>query len=489
MYLLSDRGTINTTTAVVTFLLGISIALCVAVFHYYYFPQQYLSAKSAELATVLRQDNDFTKVAKELLDTRNDVAYLKLLDQNGVLEQSFGSETEGGTSQFIINAPQNKTILLGLRNPSTGELDSYAIAWSLLIGSFISFGLIFILFMQSPKQAKALKKMESAMERVSDGDLTARLDVDSSSDEDMGIMSAYQSFNRMVNTLNKKFGSGFSTDSTEAGSGEGDQDDQSEGSRFYSSPFLSSESEIEKKAEEDKSEYGEEENKTDSGEGHKVVDIAQREERPDEEKQEESKIPGEFKPTIILPDDSIKVKERNVTAFVAKIDNFAKLTEQLDPSDLSSFLTSYRKAASTIIKDYGGVIESLLQDEIVALFNAPEEQNDPELRSVCAAVEVLQILAKMNRDRKESTKPVINGKIAIHSGTVQYRQGSTGIPSSVKDIVSDAREIGDNSGVWKVSVTDELYSSVKNNVEVKRSSVNGRTVYHVVGVEEGVIQL
>lgn len=509
MFFNSNSGTINTTAAIATFLTGILIALTVALFHYYYFPQKFNDEKASEISGVFQVNRDFPATAKRLLSSRNDVAYLKLLDQNGVLEESFGNDDIDGTSRYLVNAPENKTVVIGLRKYSAGEIDSYALVWSVLIGAVVSFALIFFLFLQSPKQDKALKRLESAMERVSDGDLTARLDIDSSTDEEMGIMSAYQSFNRMVNTLNRKFGD--NTEQYTTYEEHYDQTDESSQQETYQySPFSSSqntrseeetsdyaresESEEEKQPYESTDDYpGEEtayETETTDEEQEKVVDLDQYENREKtEETEEEQPDTGEFRPRIILPDTSQEqAKKRMVTAFVAKISDFEQLTEQLNSSELNSFLTSYRKAASTIIGDYGGVIEALLQDEIVALFNAPDEQNKPELRSICAAVEVLQVLAKMSKDRRDEGKPVISGKIGIDLDTVAFSTGS-GIPNSVKNIVSNARGICENSDIWKVQVSEQLYEIVRDHVEVKENTVDSKTVYSIVGVEEGVIEL
>ncbi len=503
MFFNSNSGTINTTAAIVTFLTGLSISLAVALFHYYYFPQKHVEQKTTEISQIFDNVSDFPATAKRLLSSRNDIAYLKLLDQNGVLEESFGNDDIEGTTRFLVNAPDNKTIVLGMYESSVGEIDSYALVWSLLIGTVLSFSLIFFLFIQSPRQDKALKRLESAMERVSDGDLTARLDIDSSTDEEMGIMSAYQSFNRMVSTLNRKFGNSTDLYPTQFEDESGESGSQGKDSYDYS-PFTSAESQSEKEKtvegqEQDEDEREKAPREADAGtedkdydpESDKVVAFEDYdEESKDTAQQGESgtRETGEFRPRIVLPDTSQQPKSRMVTALVAKISDFEQLTENLDSAELNSFLTSYRKAASTIIADYGGVIEALLQDEIVALFNAPEEQNKPELRSICAAVEVLQVLAKMSKDRRSQGKPLISGKIGVDVGSVSFSTGS-GIPNSVKNIVSDARGICEKSDEWRVQVSEDLYNSVHSNVEVKQNSINGDTVYYIVGVEEGVIEL
>jgi|GEM_PF-847582 len=493
MFFKSDSGTINTTAAIVTFITCLLIALAVSIFHNYYFPNKYVQTKSAEISGMFSENTDFSSTAKRLLSSRNDIAYLKLLDQNGVLEQSFGNDDVEGVKKFLINVPDNKSIILGMKETAGRNIDSYTLVWSLLIGAILALGLIVFLFIQGPPQVKALKRLESAMERVADGDLTARLEIDSSTDEEMGIMGAYRSFNRMVNTLNRQFGE-YSSYARDEHSKDEKRDNERYSYEF--SPFQSAQTQ---NSEESAKDYKDEEvtdtEKEDSqvveeaDEREKVVDIS---EQMSKENQDKSEPPvegaGEFRPRIVLPDTSKQPKHRNVTALVAKINDFEELAETLNSSELNSFLTSYRKAASTIIGDYGGVIEALLQDEIVALFNAPDEQNKPELRSICAAVEVLQVLAKMSKDRRDEGKPVISGKIGIDKGSVAFSTGS-GIPNSVKNIISAARDICEQSGIWKVVVSDKLYDIVKSNVEVKQSEIDGKNVYSIVGVEEGVIEL
>lgn len=505
MTLNSNSGTINTTAAIITFLVGISISLAVALFHHYYFPQKYVSEKTDEIARIFDTNRDFPSTAKRLLSYRTDIAYLKLLDQNGVLEESFGNDSVEGTDRFLLNAPENKTVVLGMYKHNQSEIDSYSLVWSVLIGSVLSVALVLYLFLHTPWQDQALKKLESAMERVAAGDLTARLEVDSPEDDEIGIMSVYQSFNRMVNVLNRKFGNTTETYSLQGGDSS-PQDGSDDTGTYEYSPFSSSEQPEEEPSGEDTTgrygSYGafsspeapgEKSSEEDEAEGSaddKVVDFEGYNDKTtgDEKEKPEAGEKQEFRPRIVLPDTGKQVKKRMVTALVAKISDFDQLTENMNSAELNSFLTSYRKAASTIIGDYGGVIEALLQDEIVALFNAPDEQNKPELRAICASVEVLQILAKMSRDRRSQGKPLITGKIGIGADNVSFTTGS-GVPGSVKNIVSSARDICEKSDEWKVQISEQLYDIVREHVEADQRIIDGETVYSVSGVEEGIIEL
>ncbi len=213
-------------------------------------------------------------------------------------------------------------------------------------------------------------------------------------------------------------------------------------------------------------------------------------------KRKDEAVPVEepvFQPTLIEADDKEQdededeqTRTRRVTVIVAKIADFQDLTTSLDSSEFSAFLADYRKAASSIISNYGGVIEALMKDEIVAFFNAPEEQTNPELRAICSAVEVLQHLATITRERKLEGKTAISGKIGIGSKTLNV-YGDNGVPQGIKSVTDSARGICDLAPIWRVIVSEELYLSVSEFVEARELTLSGESYYSIVGVEEGVV--
>jgi len=197
-----------------------------------------------------------------------------------------------------------------------------------------------------------------------------------------------------------------------------------------------------------------------------------------------------FQPTLISAEEAEEEfghpKTRDVTVFVAKIADFQELSTTLDAAEFNSFLADYRKAASSIISNYGGVIEALLKDEIVAFFNAPDEQNKPELRAVCSAVEVLQLLASITRERKIEGKTAISGKIGIGTKTLSVYEES-GVPHGIKQVTDIARQISTVAPIWRVIVSADVYQTLGSYVEARELKLGGESYYSIVGVEEGII--
>ena len=91
MHLKSAKGDINLSLLITTFLICIVIAVGVALFHSNYYPTKLLQYKSSEIGDKFLGSRDFDVTAKNLLNSRTDISYIKQLDQNGVLEESFGN--------------------------------------------------------------------------------------------------------------------------------------------------------------------------------------------------------------------------------------------------------------------------------------------------------------------------------------------------------------------------------------------------------------
>ncbi len=401
--------------SIVLVVIFIILAVLVSVFTSYYFTSSLSEQKTNELVALFDEsDAGFQETAEKLLNARDDIYYLQLLDSEGVLQESFGDTTATVENLEIIpiNAPGGATIVAGIAGLGYQGLITSTAIWSALIGLAISIITIFIVSFISNGKSDTVEKLIAGMKRVSRGDLATKLE-SSDAGDDVTMIRAFETFNQMLDLLKKR-----------------------------------------------------------------------NEAAPVEE--------PVFQPTLIEPDEKEEeeeedlTKSRRVTVIVAKIADFQDLTSNLDSTEFGAFLADYRKAASSIISNYGGVIEALMKDEIVAFFNAPEEQTNPELRAICSAVEVLQHLATITRERKLEGKAAISGKIGIGSKTLNV-YGDNGVPQGIKAVTDSARNICDLAPIWRVIVSEDLYLSVSEYVEARELTLGGDSYYSIVGVEEGVV--
>ncbi|MCH7950592.1 MAG: hypothetical protein IH875_08995 [Candidatus Dadabacteria bacterium] len=383
------------------------VSILVSVFSSYYFTSTLSEQKAQELVQLFSApDTSFDETAKNILNSRQDVLYIKLLDSEGVLQESFGSDEGENIEMFPITTSENSTILLGLVGTDFKNLIIYPALWSALIGLVVSIIVLFILSLLSNGKSDSIEKIISGMKRVSRGDSTTKLE-SSEAGDDVTMIRAYETFNQMLDMLKRR-----------------------------------------------------------------------------ENVEVEEPI---FQPTLIATEEKEEeTNTRRVTVIVAKIADFQDLSSTLDSTEFNSFLADYRKSASSIISNYGGVIEALMKEEIVAFFNAPEEQTNPELRAICSAVEVLQHLATITRERKLEGKIAINGKIGIGTKTLNVYSDS-GVPQGIKGVTDTARSICDISPIWKVIVSSELYLSVSEYVEARELTLGEESYYSIVGVEEGIV--
>jgi len=386
----------------------ILLSILVSLFSSYYFTSTLSEQKAQELVELFStSDASFQETAENILNSRQDVLYIKLLDSEGVLQESLGIEDGENIEMLPITTSENSTILLGLVGTAFKSLTISTAIWSGLIGLGVSIIVLFLLSFLSNGKSDSIEKIIAGMKRVSRGDLSTKLE-SSEAGDDVTMIRAYETFNQMLDLLKRK---------------------------------------------------------------------------------EEVEPPEDpiFQPTLIATEEKEgETNKRRVTVIVAKIADFHELTSSLDSTEFNSFLADYRKASSSIISNYGGIIEALMKDEIVAFFNAPEEQTNPELRAICSAVEVLQHLATITRERKLEGKSAISGKIGIGSKTLNV-YGDNGAPQGIKGVTDTARSICDLAPIWRVIVSSDLYLSVSEYVEARELTLGGESYYSIVGVEEGLV--
>ncbi|HEX6144666.1 MAG TPA: adenylate/guanylate cyclase domain-containing protein, partial [Geminicoccaceae bacterium] len=88
--------------------------------------------------------------------------------------------------------------------------------------------------------------------------------------------------------------------------------------------------------------------------------------------------------------DELRVggERREVTALYTDLEGFTALTEALPPDTLIGLLNPYLDGICRIVVEHGGIVDKLVGDAVVALFNAPLDLPRHPARAVAAALEI-----------------------------------------------------------------------------------------------------
>ncbi len=448
-------------SAVATFFICIIIAVSVTFFQGRYFSDKFLEYKSSEISEKLLNSKDFALTASRLLSSGDDISYLKLFDSTGVLQHSFGDNKVAGAEKIVVKVPDGRSIIMGLKTVEVPVIDSYSLIWSVLIGVSSALILISIISIKSLKPAKLVKQLEDSMERISQGDYEAKLDIDSLNEKESHMIRVYESFNKMVDSLNVKYKEW----------------------KKESEPLKEITSSNSTRFEENES------SKTAWGVKKKGVSEDSFQDKDEEESrdQEQENVGVEkverlsmFSSGVALPYKVPSLESGNLGVLIVKVEDFENLSEGFDTSESNMFLTGYNKFCGRIIKSYGGIVRTVFRGEIVATFKFTDEKNYPELMPICAAVEVLQELTNIAKKKKAEGNRVVTGKIGIS-------MKKSSVPDEVENAIKDARNICENTKIWKLCISPELYKKVKDFVEASQYVVNSETIYLVTGVEQGVV--
>ncbi len=384
--------------------ISILISVLISVFNSYYFSSAFKNQNILEYTHLFNSsEKNFSETAIEVLNSRQDVVYVQLLDPQGFLLQSFGGKAGNNTESFPITTPESNTILLGLVTSSYKSPILYSAFYGVLIGIAASTILLFV-FSFLTKHVPSLDSENDASEaripnidKVSKENILIELDENGTSNE-----------------------------------------------------IPRSREEIEKKQE--------------TGERISESVLLEVEEEPQDH-------PHHLK---------------NFTVLVASITDFNEFSSDLSPLEFNSFLISYRKEVSRIISDYGGFVETFLKNEIIAFFNASKELDKLELRAVCSAVEMLQYLASVTREKNIGGKRVIGGKVGICLRRLEA-SSYTGMPQGIKKVTEIARSISKVAPVWKIIVSQDVFNAVHQHVEAKELKFAEGLYYSITKVESGIV--
>lgn len=186
-------------------------------------------------------------------------------------------------------------------------------------------------------------------------------------------------------------------------------------------------------------------------------------------------------------------EKQEVTVLFADLRGFSSLAEQTAPEELVACLNRYLSLAVHAIFQQEGTLDKFLGDAILALFNAPVQQEDHVLRALRAAVAIIQGVTKL----WPALPPAFRLNFGIGISTGDAIVGNIGTEermdyTAVGDCVNIAERLQEVAEPGQILISHQVYERVKPFVDVRSLQsipMRGRQThilaYEVLGVHAG----
>jgi adenylate cyclase len=122
--------------------------------------------------------------------------------------------------------------------------------------------------------------------------------------------------------------------------------------------------------------------------------------------------------------DLLKGRDSEVSLLFCDIRGFSRISERLGPSGTVDWIGDVMGALSDCVLAHRGVLVDYIGDELLAMWGAPEEQADHAILACLAALDMLNILPRLNERWQDKLGEPMSLGIGINTGVA--RVGNTG---------------------------------------------------------------
>jgi adenylate cyclase len=150
-----------------------------------------------------------------------------------------------------------------------------------------------------------------------------------------------------------------------------------------------------------------------------------------------------------------------VTVLFADCREYTRLTQELGIEKLAPVTQEFFKASVEVITEHHGIVDRLLGDAFLALFNVPIKHDDHVLRAVNAAFRIQEAVTHMNARLDNGV--ALGVGIGIATGTaLATNMGSTNCNdyTMVGDSINIASRLQGQAAAGEVLVTEDTYMAI-----------------------------
>jgi class 3 adenylate cyclase/tetratricopeptide (TPR) repeat protein len=170
-------------------------------------------------------------------------------------------------------------------------------------------------------------------------------------------------------------------------------------------------------------------------------------------------------PVASLPTEG---ERKEVSVLFADISGSLALIVDRDPEAADAILTGIMERMRDAVHRYGGTVNKMRGDGIMALFGAPRAQEDHAARACCAAVAIRHLAQEQVQETKDAPESSVRLRIGINSGEVVVRRMKTDISvdyDAVGDVVHLASRMEQTAEPGTIRITADTLRLAEGLVE------------------------
>jgi len=166
-------------------------------------------------------------------------------------------------------------------------------------------------------------------------------------------------------------------------------------------------------------------------------------------------------------------EKRYATFLFTDVRGFTNMSETLPPEQVTYIMNKALTAQQTAVQKNGGMVDKYIGDAMMAIFNAPLDQDEHETRAVQTALDIQENMEVLNKEFVVEGLPEIAIGIGIHSGDAVI--GNMGSATrfdytAIGDAVNTAARLESATKEYKVNLL--IGSTTAKNTNCRLKYVN-----------------
>lgn len=163
-------------------------------------------------------------------------------------------------------------------------------------------------------------------------------------------------------------------------------------------------------------------------------------------------------------------EKRNIAALFVDIRGFTSISEILTPEQMVQILNRYLSLTTSCIFNHGGMLDKFIGDATMAIFNAPNNQEDYVYEAVMAGLEMQKRGSELGEELKKEFGKTVSFGVGVHVGDAVV--GNIGCDTrmdytAIGDTVNTASRIEGKALAGELLISEAVYELIGDRLEAE----------------------